>query len=157
MSVLNRIVWISEAIKAFSDEELLALLTKSRANNIRKNVTGLLLYDDMSFLQMMEGDAKSVDQIFEERIKPSRLHRNVTLLSRNPIEERIFKNWTMGFYSANNNILHKIPGFKDFRKTYASFLDLRKDDDMVVKLVRGFQEGRWHLGEPLTNPNPTTV
>ena len=151
---MKQIVWISEACKEYSDEELLQLLNKSRANNVRRNVTGLLIYDKKSFMQFMEGDAESVDDIFQNRIEPSHLHKNVTLLSQREIEERNFKNWTMGFYSIYSKELQSVPGFQDFKRNYSSFQELHGDDKTVRKIIDGFQEGRWHLGQPETNPNP---
>ncbi|MCB1122372.1 MAG: BLUF domain-containing protein [Verrucomicrobiae bacterium] len=149
---MKRIVWISEASKEFSDDELLEILSSSRINNRKRHITGLLLYDQKSFLQIMEGGEDEVDFTFKHRIETSRRHRNVIPLVQTPLEERIFENWAMGFFSANHAALEHIPGYKDFRKTYSSFLELRKDDDLLNKIVRGFQEGRWHLGK--TEPSP---
>lgn len=154
MQKLKQIVWISEACKEYSDEELLQLLKKSRANNLKRNITGLLIYDKKSFMQFMEGDTESVDDIFQNRIKPSSLHRNVTLLNQREIEERNFLNWTMGFYSLESRELQKVPGFRDFKRNYSTIQQLRGDNSSVRKIINGFQEGRWHLGQPKNNPDP---
>ena len=154
MQQVKQIVWISEVCREYSDEELLQLLNKSRANNVRRNVTGLLIYDKKSFLQFMEGDAGTVDDIFQNRIEPSSLHRNVTLLSQRDIEERNFKNWTMGFYSINSRELQSVSGFQEFKRNHSGIHELEGNDNMVNKIIDGFQEGRWHLGQPENNPNP---
>lgn len=154
MSTLNQIVWISEAKRKYSQEELFALLKKARANNIKHQITGLLLYDDMSFMQLMEGDRTSVEDIFENRIKPSRLHTRVTLLAHREIEERNFENWSMGFMSSKHRKIQEIPGFRDFSQTHTSFLDLAGDASMTKKIIDGFHDGKWHLGQSIADPNP---
>lgn len=142
---LCQIIWISEAARNYSKPELLALLTKSRANNVRHGVTGLLLYHRGSFMQFMEGEADVVTAIFENRIVPSRLHQNVTLLLQTEIKTRTFATWSMGFMTADSTLANTIPGFRDFLQTQSSFLDLAGDAPRVRKLIDGFHAGLWHL------------
>lgn len=142
---LCQIIWISEAVRNYSKAELLALLTKSRANNVRHNVTGLLLYHRGSFMQFMEGEADKVTAIYENRIVPSRLHQNVTLLLQTEIATRTFGTWSMGFMTADSTLAQTVPGFRDFLQTQSSFLDLVGDGDRVKKLIDGFHAGLWHL------------
>lgn len=154
---LIQIVWISEATSKLSDDQLIRLLEKSRANNVRHGVTGLLLHDRMSFMQFMEGEKSVVENIFEHRIQPSKTHKNVTLLSNREIEERNFKNWNMGFIAKNHKSLQSMPGYREFSQTKVSFLDLEGDPNMVDKIISGFHGGRWHLGQPVDQPNPLKV
>jgi hypothetical protein len=152
--MLHRIVWISEACRRYKEDELISLLNESRSYNVKNNVTGILLYDQKSFMQIMEGAEEVIDEIYYKRIVPSTHHRNVTLLYMGEIEERNFQSWSMGFFYAHDEALHKVPGYLDFQDTHASFLDLKNDDAMVRKLVEGFHRGRWHLGQSGVGPAP---
>jgi hypothetical protein len=51
---LTSIVYSSSAVKPFSEEELVALLQQSRQNNERLAITGMLLYKDLGFMQVIE-------------------------------------------------------------------------------------------------------
>jgi hypothetical protein len=47
------------------DDELQNILSLSRKNNQMKNVTGVLLYGNGQFIQLLEGDRDLVDKTFQ--------------------------------------------------------------------------------------------
>ena len=133
MQQVKQIVWISEACREYSDEELLQLLNKSRANNVRRNVTGLLIYDKKSFLQFMEGDAGTVDNIFQNRIEPSSLHRNVTLLSQRDIEKGISRT---GRWASTALIAENYKAFLDSRNLSSITQEFMNWKAMTIWLIK---------------------
>ena len=60
MSLIT-LIYGSAAVDPFTEPELIALLEKSRANNQSLGVTGMLVYRDGNFLQVLEGEAEQVD------------------------------------------------------------------------------------------------
>ena len=50
------LVFTSVATRKIIDEDLKRLLAKSRQNNLALNITGMLLYLDPYFMQILEGD-----------------------------------------------------------------------------------------------------
>ncbi|SFB64637.1 Sensors of blue-light using FAD [Rhizobium sp. NFR07] len=72
------------------------LLEKSRANNLRDGITGALLFNKGCFAQVLEGSLDKVEAAFE-RIQQDERHGDVSLLALDPIEQRSFPNWAMGF------------------------------------------------------------
>jgi hypothetical protein len=48
------LVYASSAKQLFSEEDLTALLQQSRDNNTRLGLSGLLLYKDGNFMQVLE-------------------------------------------------------------------------------------------------------
>lgn len=107
------LVYISKATQEMSEEELVDLLNVSRRNNILKNVTGMLLFRNGEFMQALEGDKKSVEELFKTISKDDR-HDAITVLSRKEIVERVFDNWSMGFENLSGNALADIDGYSDF-------------------------------------------
>jgi hypothetical protein len=74
-------------------------------------------------------------------------HSHLTLIIREPIPERQFAEWTMGFSSVSADKLRKVPGLNDFFRKGSSFTEL--DAGRAKKLLSAFVEGRWrptHLG-----------
>ena len=61
---MHQVVYASAAVEAFSEVQLVQLLARARTNNERLGVTGLLLYDEGSFLQVLEGDAKVIELLY---------------------------------------------------------------------------------------------
>jgi hypothetical protein len=88
------LVYTSIANQKMSDDNLKELLKKSRVKNERKNVTGMLLYLDPFFIQILEGEEAIVNESFNI-IKQDSRHHQVKIIYKKPIEGRSFPNWTM--------------------------------------------------------------
>ena len=104
------IVYVSAATKKFSKEELLDFHSTFKSNNERKDITGLLLYCEEQFIQVLEGPRHNVEQLFE-KIKADTRHNTVLKLFEKPIEKRCFPEWSMGFHIYDKEELDKIDGY----------------------------------------------
>ncbi len=93
---LIRLIYISAAIEHFSDEALTALLAQSRENNKPRGVTGLLIYKNKTFIQVLEGEQNNVEALFN-KIKQDRRHTATIRLGAERIAQRDFGHWYMGF------------------------------------------------------------
>lgn len=102
----------TEAVK-FSDEALIALLTEARNANTDRNVTGLLLYREGSFYQVLEGSESAVMATFHD-IESDPRHKEVRLLFSGETESREFADWQMGFLNLDGIDLETLSGFSDF-------------------------------------------
>jgi hypothetical protein len=142
--VIRQIVWVSAAVKPFSTDALLRLLERSRTSNAGRDITGLLLYHEGSFLQFMEGPAEEVEWVFENRIKRDHRHTDITLLYSRDAETRALPDFSMGFINTSDRLLSGLPGFRDFKFTTSGFLPLKDDSRMLAHIVNGFHDGRWH-------------
>jgi hypothetical protein len=106
------LVYTSISNQKFSEDDLKKLLHKSRFKNESIGVTGLLLYLDPYFLQVLEGEEHIVNQSFHEISKDIR-HKKITLIYRQPLEKLKFPDWSMGFNKAD---VTTIDGFSAFLK-----------------------------------------
>jgi Sensors of blue-light using FAD len=136
---VNQVVYSSAAVLPFSDPELTDLLARARMNNERRGVTGMLLYHEGSFLQVLEGEASVLESLFTAISADKRHHRVVALLRRE-VEERHFGDWRMGFASIKN-LPANLPGYSDY-------LRLRGDPvgaaNAAARLMAAFRDGRFH-------------
>lgn len=96
MSDLKCMVYVSTAAGAMSQGELERLLTDARRLNLEAGITGVLLYSGGNFMQYFEGREGAV-AITYDRIRASRLHRDIIELLDEPIDVREFPDWQMGF------------------------------------------------------------
>ena len=113
-------VYSSTATEEFRDEELTQLLDACRANNARLDITGMLLYRDGRFLQVLEGTRDAVHSLMMTIARDSR-HDDVRILLEDPLDRRSFPDWTMAFESLTEQVTHEIPGYR------VAFTDI--DDD----------------------------
>lgn len=94
--MLNMLVYVSSASPRFADGDLDLILEASRRNNPSCDVTGMLLFADGNFFQVLEGPAEAVQTTFA-RIGGDPRHNGIIRLLEAPIEARNFPDWTMGF------------------------------------------------------------
>ncbi len=95
---LISVTYLSTATRPFTNAELAELLATSRRRNAARGVTGILLYKDGSFAQVLEGPAQVVDALYD-KIRRDRRHRAVTPILRRRIDERLFGDCSMAFYN----------------------------------------------------------
>lgn len=91
-----QIVYASSTPHLLSQDDLVDILRVSRENNTAAGVSGVLLYADGNFMQVLEGPAEAVTATYE-RVKRDPRHRQVLTLLRGEVEERMFSDWSMGF------------------------------------------------------------
>lgn len=96
MESLIQLIYCSAAQVRFERDQLVALLDVARRKNRRYGVTGMLLFTEGSFFQVLEGPPESVDAIFESISRDDR-HDQVTVIIREAVPRRSFEDWTMGF------------------------------------------------------------
>ena len=95
-NMLKSITYLSTACVPMNALELEKILKSSLKNNALFGITGMLIYYDRTFIQVIEGPEKAVDQLFLE-IKRDNRHENIVVLDDSRIEKREFGNWEMGF------------------------------------------------------------
>ena len=107
------LIYVSTATRLLNNEELLEILHASRRNNQAGLVTGLLLYKDGNFMQVLEGPEESVMEIFGKILKDTR-HTDITVLTTDPIKERQFADWKMAFLNLDDETAKQESAYSDF-------------------------------------------
>lgn len=92
---MYKLLYVSSTRREFPARELQDILNKARANNARLDVTGLLLYIDGGFLQILEGDENIVRELYDSIAKDPRHWDPKVLLEQDG--PRNFEAWSMGF------------------------------------------------------------
>ena len=139
MSNLIHIVYISISHRDLSEKELSDFLRDIRAKNKKNNVTGLLLYNEGSFIQVIEGKKKTIQTLFK-LVKNDKRHTNIIELLIEPIMERSFPDWSMGFKLINNKDLEQIPGFSGLMNEEHNSKALAGIAKQVVMLLNSFRQ-----------------
>ena len=88
------LVYVSAVTGRSEHFDIGEILQQSRRNNAVDDVTGMLLYADGNFMQVLEGEASAVERVYQ-RIARDKRHSRVTQLVRFDTEERQFANWSM--------------------------------------------------------------
>ena len=133
LKMLKTICYISDSCQEESLHALKILYSKAKKNNIKYNISGILIYSNDNFLQVLEGDQTSVDDTFK-RISLDTRHRNIFEVINIDIQQRIFEDYNFGFTIVNNRSeLHRLYEYLEW---------LRKADNTlankVVNMVENF-------------------
>jgi len=133
-----RLIYVSSANKLLSPEELADLLTISVKNNNLSHITGLLLYLDGNFMQVLEGEEADVDFFYKKILRDSR-HHDVIIMDRSTIEHRDFESWSMGFKALANDEIAQITGYSSI----SSLKSLAMNGDALDILLQFLKNNRY--------------
>lgn len=133
--------YASAATEPFSQEELEELLAKAREKNSSLGVTGMLLYHEGSFIQILEGQEQVVTDLYAKIAEDPR-HANAMLLFKSEATERSFDQWTMGFHQLKKNSADTPQGLNRFLDNGASGIT-SEDGEKIKGILLGFRGGKW--------------
>ncbi len=134
------LVYVSSATRAMSEADLLCLLEQSRNRNKRQNVTGMLLYTGGNYFQVLEGEEKDVDEIYEAIVCDERNNGHIVILKEN-INDRTFLKWSMGFKYLTTQDKDLLEGYSEFLDRSMKPEDFTNKSDKVLELLYQFKKG----------------
>lgn len=135
-----QLIYRSWAREEPTDVALKELLIQARAFNESRRISGILLYSEGQYVQIIEGEKDEVEALYR-RISGDLRHTDVLTLAAGPIARRMFPDWTMGFATVAAPKFAWLAGYIDTRK--ANFLLPRAHifSDEVRDLLVGFVKG----------------
>lgn len=105
------LLYMSTAVKPMNYDDFSALLQQFRDSNNKNGITGMLLYQNGTFMQMLEGERQVVLDLYDKILKDDR-HTGVHTVLAGDIEKRNFEDWSMGFF--NMDKAGEFPQYSDY-------------------------------------------
>jgi len=90
---LRRVIYVSEKVR-LSAQDVADVFNVSIQNNPSKDITGCLLEGSNSFLQILEGPSDAINSLYKAISEDNR-HTNVRRLCNEPLNTRLFSDWSM--------------------------------------------------------------
>jgi len=112
-----QLIYIRTASKKITKDDLQAILLTSIFHNSEKNITGLLLYDQGTFCQALEGEAEDVYALFSKILEDDR-HTRIIKIFDDEIQTRDFSSWSMNCINLDDYDKKQINGYKDFSEAF---------------------------------------
>ena len=147
---MHHIIYLSSATELLDDEQLQSLFFQCRHNNARLGITGLLLYRDGSFLQLIEGEREDVADLFRKICRDGR-HHGILKVIDEAIPEREFTDWSMSFPRCSCHALGSC--FNDLMERPAADCPLTAFPAKISAFMRPFLK-RTGIDTPLEQPLP---
>ena len=98
--MLYRVIYSSDAARAMSDRDLEQILAVARSSNEERGITGVLIYVDGTFLQVLEGEKDTLYDVIGRIVCDPR-HRRITFLSVEEADSRALARWQMAYLNPN--------------------------------------------------------
>lgn len=92
--MIYHLIYRSVPARAMDWKTLSAIIKQAQDKNRRDSITGLLLWLDQAFLQVLEGPRPQVSACFQ-RIANDPRHQQVELMTLHSVSTRLFPDWRM--------------------------------------------------------------
>jgi hypothetical protein len=122
---LHHIAYVSLSRAPLELDFLTKIMEVSKNNNERDDITGVLMYHDLLFFQVLEG-GKSVVEDCYARISHDSRHTALSLMLEESAEIRAFSSWAMGYVGPEEIRGHtkeKLQSLEDFRNNKTEKLE----------------------------------
>lgn len=132
------VVYFSSATVEFSNQDLIELLKVCHRNNEAKQVTGMLLYKNGNFIQVLEGERAVVQSVYDQIGQDPR-HKNLLRVLAQETDVRQFANWSMGFATTE-----ALP--ESLQRNFSTLLELGTEESAALsdqrtwKLLLSFRD-----------------
>ena len=135
--MFNQLIYSSRSTRTLTNADLSSIISTAQRNNLPLGITGALCYARGTFIQCIEGEHSSINKLYQHLQKDVR-HAELKTLDSREIAKRRFPNWTMGFFSYENEIgqlFLKHSRMAEFAPFSMSASDSNEFFDEVVKYV----------------------
>jgi hypothetical protein len=112
--MLHRLVYMSTAVGVLRADELDKVYLRAKASNAAAGITGLLLFYEGTFLQLLEGPAAGISSLVQ-KLRRDKRHANLIILESSAIETRVFPDCSMQYVPARNLSAGEKQAFSDLR------------------------------------------
>lgn len=109
---MYHLVYTSYATEPLLEDNIIRLLVQSRAYNNGKNISGILLYLQGKFIQVLEGKKSAVLALYNA-IEQDPRHKKVRIVIEGSSSHRLFKDWSMGFKKLSFEEFENLSGAHD--------------------------------------------
>jgi Sensors of blue-light using FAD len=96
MDSLHRLNYVSTPRAGLDEAQVRDILKSARRHNTPRGLTGFLAFSPEHFVQVLEGGRAALTECFT-RIALDQRHHSVVLLAFEPIRQREFSDWSMGY------------------------------------------------------------
>ena len=136
-----QITYLSAATRAMSQDDLEDILKTARENNARLGITGMLLYGNKTFIQILEGEEDVVHKLVKT-IKRDPRHTNFQIVKQKPIERHEYADWSMGFKRVSGEDFEAVKGLEQFEEKDFNATFLESHASIVDSLMDHFRKER---------------
>lgn len=127
-------IYSSQASRPMQASDLEQILEDARAGNVARDVTGVLIYSDAVFVQVLEGERVTVEALVES-IRADDRHHSMKVFHAAEVPQRAFADWRMAYVSADAAELSRWVGLAGGQSIADLVRHLHADPSAVPKIL----------------------
>jgi len=116
-------------------DDLEELLVQARRGNAKNGITGALVYVDGVFLQILEGEAATIQQLMA-KIATDVRHETIAVLKQGEIAAAMFADWKMAYVSATAAQVARWAGLSEVTAIPEIVTDMRQAPDSATRMAQ---------------------
>lgn len=102
---MERLIYTSEASDMLSGDEVFEIVEASARNNAKRDISGFLIFKDGRFLQLIEGETDSLEELMQVLQRDPR-HHSIRTVKRTVANQREFDGWRMRRFNSGDAERH---------------------------------------------------
>lgn len=112
---ISRSTFVPEKLTSGIQPNVARILLKSRANNEKNGLVGVLYFGDNNFFQCLEGEQSAVETLYQKLLLDPR-HKDLKIIVKKSIDTLSFSNWSMKYVPLESKMksILSANGFKKF-------------------------------------------
>ena len=134
---MNQLLYVSSARQGITSEDIANITLKAMKFNTQHGITGILLHRGGVFLQLLEGNEATLQDLFESRIKNDGRHSNIVELFNIPAKTRIFDQWSMAFHEISELDIKMVNEILSWNKLISNAKEI--DNDLILQMLERFK------------------
>ena len=112
--MVKQLIYKSQCVTEITPDLVETIIFAAARFNEVRGISGILLYSENVFLQLLEGDPVEVDDLYK-RILADPRHMNIKTVYLGYAENRTYPNWEMRAYSSSESPIHMLdPAQREF-------------------------------------------
>lgn len=136
---IHQMIYLSDMVGSATGQ-LAAILESAVRHNREDGVTGMLLYSNGNFLQVLEGPADTVQATYQRILQDPR-HTNCFILLEQDVAERQFSQWSMGCRQISAEDAARFPNHAPYFQYGFRVPDLQAKPGEALELLQLFCQG----------------
>lgn len=104
MKRLYTICYVSKASEDITNDDVEDVFKVTKEANTASGISGILLYSFGNFFQVLEGEKKDLERLYENKIKKDSRHGNIYEVFRRDMATPIFSNYFTQFQTVTTSI-----------------------------------------------------
>ena len=134
---MKRLKYVSRVSNGLDHEDIEDLVAQAERNNLKKDITGILMSAGGLFFQVIEGPDDAIDELYAKLMDDPR-HGDVLVIGfETGVKERIFPDWSLGKLDLDKEADLRLESLRELLEA------ILKQRELIEQLTGALERAVW--------------